>query len=163
VKARQQRVYYKRLEFRNALCSYFTAIIAHDEKMQRKANQSIPPKYINEKFKPTFFEFCRLVNHVEAGRFSHKLKVRSLSKLLNDFSETLISSGSVALNELSACWVEGGLSDSTIKAHSERLKRMGATVLSEIVEHAAGLGQEPHRSGSRSTSHRPAASPSPLS
>ena len=124
--------YYEQLALRNALSAYFERITS--------ATGSTPLRDRYENFKPVFDEFFKLVNNVE----SHKLNVRRLAKLMDQFSETLMSSGSFTQRELSAFWADN--SDSTFRIHSARLKRMGATTLSAIVEQAAT---------SRRTSSRP--------
>jgi hypothetical protein len=158
VRVSDRERYYEQLAFRNALCSYFEAIIIHDDKMHRRTNPSTPSRYMNERFKPVFFEVCKLVNDIE----SRQLHVRRLAKLMDEFSEMLISSASFTQKELSAFWAEGEHSGSTTQIDSLRLKRIGAKTLSVIVEHAAGSRQKPNRPRSgQSTSHGPQISATP--
>jgi hypothetical protein len=144
-----EKRYYEQLAFRNALIDYFAKITGHHEEVQRRASPSTSPRDVYERFKPVFDEVFNLVNHEESGRMSHKLNVRQLAKLMDEFSEMLISSASFTQKELSAFWAEDDHSESTTRIDSARLKRMGARTLSAIVEVAASSQQRPHRSRRR--------------
>jgi hypothetical protein len=140
VKPSQERCY-EQLDFRNALCSYFDAIIVHDQQMHWTNVPSASSRYINERFKPVFFEVCKLVNDIE----SHQLHVRRLAKLMDEFSKMLISSGDFTQKQLSAFWANGRHSNCEITMHSTRLKFMGARTLSAIVADAASSRRKPDR------------------
>jgi len=106
---------------------------------------------MNEQFKPVFWEYCRLVNNVE----SRKLNLRALTKLMDSFSESLISSGLYREEELSAFWA--AVDDpQKLAIHSVRLKKMRATTLSKIVAGADSAQRRPSRPGSqRPKTNRP--------
>ena len=148
------------LALRNALSGYFATVTIHHQRTYRSAHPSACPRYTYEKFKPVFDEFFKLVNDVK----SHQIHVRRLAKLMNDFTEMLISSASFTQKDLSAFWPEADNSDTTIRIHSARLKRMGARTLSAIVEDAAASRQKPHRPRATeqgATNRRDALAPTP--
>jgi len=106
---------------------------------------------MNERFKPVFWEYSRLVNDVKSG----KLNLRAIAKLMDSFSESLMSSGLYREEELSAFWA--AIDDpQKIAIHSVRLKKIGASMLSKIVAGADRAQRRPSRLGSqRPTTNRP--------
>jgi hypothetical protein len=137
--------YWEQLELRNALSGYFATITIHYQELYKSSNPSASTRYTYEKFQTVFDEFFKLVNNVE----SHKLNVRRLAKLMDEFSATLISSGAYSSKELSAFWADSDHPNATIKIHSERLKRMGTRTLSKIVADADSAQRGPGRPGTQ--------------
>jgi hypothetical protein len=143
--------YSEQLDLRHALGMYFAEIEVDDHQQYRRDNPSAAPGYMRETFKPVFWEYSRLVNDVK----SRKLNLRALTKLMDSFSENLMSSGLYREEELSAFWA--AVDDpQKIAIHSVRLKKMGASTLSRIVADADRAQRRPGRPGSqRPTTNRP--------
>jgi hypothetical protein len=142
--------YWEQWELRSRLGSYFASIEVDDLGRFRRNNPSAPPGYMNENFKPVFWEYCRLTD-VKSG----KLNLRALAKLMDLFSESLISSGLYRQDELSAFWA--AIDDpQKLAIHSVRLKKLRASTLAGIVARAESMGRRPGRPGSQlSKSQRP--------
>jgi hypothetical protein len=134
--------YWEQWELRNRLGHYFASIEVDDHERFRRSNPSAPPGYMNEQFKAVFWEYCRLVNNVK----SRKLNLRALTKLMDSFSESLMSSGLYREQELSAFWAAVD-EPQKIAIHAVHLKKMGAKTLSRIVGHAESAGRGPGRPG----------------
>ncbi|MGA8555980.1 MAG: hypothetical protein WB630_16320 [Candidatus Acidiferrales bacterium] len=136
--------YWKQLELRGRLGSYFASIEVDDLARFRRNNPSAPPGYMNEAFKPVFWEYCRL-----ADARSRKLNLRALAKPIDSFSERLMASGLYREEELSAFWATVD-DPQKIATHSAHLKQMGAKTLSVIVGRAARIDEGPRRPDNRS-------------
>jgi len=142
VNVRYSDRYWEQWELRSRLGSYFASIEVDDHERFRRSNPSAPPGYMNENFKPVFWEYSRLVNDVK----SRKLNLRELTKLMDSFSETLMSSGLYRREELSAFWAAGD-DPQKLAIHSVRLKKIGAKTLSRIVAQAESAERGPGRPG----------------
>ena len=119
--------YWEQWELRGRVGIYFASIEVDDLGRFRRNNPSAPPGYMNEKFKPVFWEYRRLTDAK-----SRKLNLRAVAMLMDSFSETLISSGLYRQDELSAFWA--AMDDpQKLALHSVRLKKLGASTLSRIV------------------------------
>jgi hypothetical protein len=135
------------LEYLNlvfCLSKFFMVIQEHDRVRRREANPSARVGYINPKFEPTFQRLCKLLHHSE----SRTLNIRPLAKLMNEFSEMLISSGIYRPEELSAFWAMMD-EPQKIALHSLRFKKAGASTLSSIVADADRAQERPSRPGSQ--------------
>lgn len=143
--------YSENMKLRFDLSNYFMRIHIQDAEVHRESNPSADERYMNDKFQPTFLVACRLINNAPP----HKLNLRPLAKLMDQFSEMLISAGTYSQEELSTFWATpANLKE--IEIQSARLKEMGAGTLSAIVAHSPGPQRGPHRPGSRqSTNKRP--------
>jgi hypothetical protein len=142
--------YWEQWELRGRLGIYFASIEVDDLGRFRRNNPLAPPGYINETFKPVFWKYRRLVNDA-----SGKLNLRTVAKLMDSFTETLISSGMYSQDELSAFWA--AMDDpQKLAIHSVRLKKLGTSTLSRIVADADSVQRGSGRPGNqRPKTNRP--------
>ena len=133
------------------LSDFFMIIHEHDRAKHKEVNPSARAGYMNPKFEPTFQTLCKLLHHSE----SSTLNIHPAAKVMNEFSEMLISSGAYKNDDLSGFWAATDRSD-RCAADSARFKKMGASTLSRIVADSDNAQRGPRRPGNQAPkSNRP--------